>query len=240
MPTDLSTLASLCGGAWSLSAGSAPLLIAMFVAGATGSVTHCALMCGPLVLVQVAALPVSGCARARIVAGARFPYRLGRLISYGSLGTLAGAAGRGFSHQLAGGAESATIFLLLAAIVMASVAFRSGRPTRAGFLSAWIARKAKSFLGGGWWNGIRLGVVLGLLPCGLLYAALSVAASTANPMAGGTAMLAFCIGTMPSLVSIGTIGRSLGFHLPARFSSMPIVLNATLLALLAWRAWMAT
>ena len=44
-----------------------------------------------------------------------------------------------------------------------------------------------------------LGVVLGFLPCGLLYGALAAAAGTASTGKGALAMAAFAGGTMPAL-----------------------------------------
>ena len=43
------------------------------------------------------------------------------------------------------------------------------------------------------------GVAVGLLPCGLVYAALAVPVAIANPAWGALAMLAFGIGTVPAL-----------------------------------------
>lgn len=238
-PTDLSTLASLCGSVWSATGGVGPLALAMFVAGATGGVTHCALMCGPLVLAQVAALPVPPCASARLAAGARIPYHFGRLTSYGVLGALAGGFGRGIVRAIGGSAAPVALLLAIAAAIAAWAAWSPRSLDRTGYLSAWIARTARPLLGPGQLNGIRLGLVLGLLPCGLVYAALSVAASSASPVTGAALMLAFGAGTVPGLVSIGTIGRAIGIRFDRRLASLPLAINAALLALLAWRAWMA-
>ncbi len=45
--------------------------------------------------------------------------------------------------------------------------------------------------------GYLLGILLGFLPCGLLYGALIVAAATARPVTAALAMLAFALGTFP-------------------------------------------
>jgi hypothetical protein len=52
-------------------------------------------------------------------------------------------------------------------------------------------------------GGYLLGVALGFLPCGFLYAALAAAAATADPLQGALAMLAFGLGTVPALVLVG-------------------------------------
>jgi sulfite exporter TauE/SafE len=51
-----------------------------------------------------------------------------------------------------------------------------------------------------------LGLLLGLLPCGLLYAALAAAGGTASPLSGALAMAGFALGTMPALVAVGWLG----------------------------------
>jgi len=57
------------------------------------------------------------------------------------------------------------------------------------------------------WRGFGLGLVLGFIPCGLLYAALSTAATLGNPVAGAMGMAAFTVGTVPSLVAVGIAGH---------------------------------
>ena len=44
------------------------------------------------------------------------------------------------------------------------------------------------------------GVLLGFIPCGLLYAAVMMAATLANPLSGMVAMWLFTLGTMPALL----------------------------------------
>ena len=55
------------------------------------------------------------------------------------------------------------------------------------------------------------GVLLGFMPCGLLYAALMMAASLADPLMGMLAMWLFTLGTVPALliasVGIAFLGR---------------------------------
>ena len=46
---------------------------------------------------------------------------------------------------------------------------------------------------------ILLGATMGFLPCGLVYGMLMVAAGLGGPMEGGFGMLAFGLGTVPSL-----------------------------------------
>ena len=56
--------------------------------------------------------------------------------------------------------------------------------------------------------GLPLGLALGLLPCGLLYAALLAASATGGPAQGAIAMLIFGLGTMPALMAVGVAGQA--------------------------------
>src|SRR5689334_12667410 len=102
------------------------LLAGLFLAGAAGSVVHCAPMCGAFVLGQVSErmvrLPASQlCEWRRIGGGMLLPYHLGRLITYAVLGALAAgsaavvARSAWFAHLSAALlAAAAVLFLTLA------------------------------------------------------------------------------------------------------------------------------
>ena len=81
-----------------------------------------------------------------------------------------------------------------------------------------------------------LGVVLGFLPCGLLYGALAAAAGTASMGEGALAMAAFALGTVPALVAVGWGGLIVRrrLHDVARWIAPPLLLaNAALMLALA-------
>jgi uncharacterized protein len=81
-----------------------------------------------------------------------------------------------------------------------------------------------------------LGVVLGFLPCGLLYGALAAAAGTASVREGALAMAAFAVGTVPALIAVGWGGLILRRRLRdvARWIARPLlVANAPLMLALA-------
>ncbi len=54
-----------------------------------------------------------------------------------------------------------------------------------------------------WWTPFLLGVVWGLIPCGFLYAAQIKAAETSDLWRGGATMLAFGLGTLPTMLGVG-------------------------------------
>ena len=56
-----------------------------------------------------------------------------------------------------------------------------------------------------WWTPVLLGLVWGFMPCGFLYAAQIKAAETSNIWLGGVNMLAFGVGTLPSMLGVGML-----------------------------------
>jgi len=81
-----------------------------------------------------------------------------------------------------------------------------------------------------------LGVVLGFLPCGLLYGALAAAGGVASAQEGALIMAAFGLGTVPALVAVGWGGLIIRRRLRevARWIAAPLLLaNALLMLMLA-------
>lgn len=209
------------------------LLLGLFLAGAAGSTMHCVPMCGGFVLGQVAdriaRLPAARmCEWRRVGSGALLPYHLGRLTTYAALGAIGAAAA---SQLPLPRLVSAALLLLGAALFLAHLVKLLDRaPAGLTRLVAQFARRA----GGGY----PLGVVLGLLPCGFLYAALAAAAATGNPLYGGLGMVAFGLGTAPALIAVGIIGQAAGqrWHRTlAAAAPAVILLNAALLTVMAVR-----
>ncbi|AFZ24328.1 hypothetical protein Cylst_2089 [Cylindrospermum stagnale PCC 7417] len=54
-----------------------------------------------------------------------------------------------------------------------------------------------------WWTPALLGIFWGLMPCGFLYAAQIKAAATGNLWMGAATMLAFGLGTLPTMLGVG-------------------------------------
>ena len=234
MSGSLEFFASLCAAApWGGS-----LMLGLLLAGMAGSTMHCVPMCGGFVLGQaadgMARLPAARlCEWQRIRRGALLPYHLGRLTTYAGLGALGGtAAGRlpwfGFA--------SAGLLLVGAALFLAHVARVLPGLDRApaGWTRA-IARLAQHTSG-----GYPLGVVLGFLPCGFLYAALATTAATGSPLLGALGMLAFGLGTVPALVAVGIAGQAAGRRWQRGVTAAApavMLLNAALLTALALRGF---
>ncbi len=221
------------------------LMAALFLTGLTGSVSHCLGMCGPFVLTQMAArlesVPVSQMREWRRWTNAILPaYHLGRTLTYMGLGALAaGLAGKLADPQLF--QRLAALLLVGAALVLAAYAFPALRGFAAGsgawgrMLTGW-ARPLFTYPTG--LRGLVLGLLLGFIPCGLLYGALAAAAASGDALAGAFAMLFFALGTMPVLMLTGWFGQmaALRWRTAAqRIAPVLLLLNAGVLLYLALR-----
>jgi sulfite exporter TauE/SafE len=183
-----------------------PTLLGALVTGLVGGFGHCAGMCGPLVAaVSLASGPRPG------RAGALAPhllYNAGRVTTYtfagmvmGLTGSFVNVAGRvaGLQDAVAIGAGALMVVLGLGA---------------AGFFPA--ARRVEERLAGRLFGAVRglaggagpgraypLGLLLGLLPCGLSWSVFVGAAATGSPVQGALFALSFGLGTAVALLLLG-------------------------------------
>jgi len=224
--------------------GMAALAAALFLAGLAGSATHCAGMCGPFVLGQVSAGLAGRPTLSRLAAGALLPYHLGRLVIYTGLGAAAGLVSGAATH-IAGLRLVLPLLLGLGAVLLVVQAVgqgaawlpRLGLP--AGAIEALSRRAAPLMADPRGLRGFGLGLLLGFLPCGLVYGALAAAAASGSALGGAIGMAAFAAGTVPALVGVGLAGAYFGrrFAPALRVVGVPLLLlNAVVLGALALRA----
>ncbi len=175
----------------------------LLAAGLVGSVGHCLGMCGPLVILAGARYPRQGISSTPL----HLLYHAGRILMYTLMGIVAGFLS-GELGRVAGLAQIPGILSVVVGIgvVLAGLSYL-------GWLPFW----SRSIHSGGWWQktmkwtlrtpgsaGVFLmGVLNGLLPCGLVYESLLIAASSASPVTAGLGMLAFGAATIPALVVFG-------------------------------------
>jgi sulfite exporter TauE/SafE len=233
---DLADLAALCRPPGAGAALTAGYYAAMALGGLAGSALHCGPMCGGFVLAQVGrrlgAVPAARmCEASRLSAGLLPGYHAGRIATYAGLGALAGGLGSGLAALAPVRLAAAGLLALAAAAFLATaVGLGSGRLT-ARPIAAAVRRLGPA-------GGLPTGLVLGFLPCGLVYAALAGAAAAASPVAGALGLAAFGLGTVPMLAAVGVLGERIGRrHAGLVRTAAPWIMgvDAALLLLLAVR-----
>jgi uncharacterized protein len=194
----------------------------VFTLGLVSSL-HCVQMCGPIVLSYSVALDQAKTGVGRgfgTLLSGHLAYNAGRILTYSALGALAGLAGKTVAviGQLAGVSSTLAIvggvLMLVAGLVMfgafpAVQAFGGSffRIT-AGFLRPLSSLIASASVGG----RFLLGLALGLLPCGLIYAALLRALATGSALWGAATMAAFGVGTATALLAVGVFSSAIRRH----------------------------
>lgn len=238
------------------------LLVALFMAGLTGGFLHCTGMCGPFVLSQVGArlesIPATRMREWHRVTGAALvPYHLGRATTYALLGAMAGVLAGTLGGFATLKTVSAGLLILAGLLFIAQALPRLGpliarglplsltrlTPPGLGALERaaerlWSASLGKAarglFAAPVGWRGYILGLLLGFLPCGMLYGAVAAAAATGDPLGGAFGMLAFALGTVPALVGVGLAGHLAGLRwrtlITERVAPMLLALNGIVLS----------
>jgi len=167
--------------------------------GLVGSI-HCAGMCGPIAI----ALPLNNANFLTKFANA-LTYNIGRTITYGIMGLLFGFFGKGL--DLVGLQNS--VSLISGIIIILSVVFPALYKNR--FMSEKLSFNymgklhlslKKLFTRPSNFSLLIIGLVNGLLPCGLVYIALAGALSSASEVQGMIYMLIFGLATAPMLIAI--------------------------------------
>jgi sulfite exporter TauE/SafE len=219
------------------------VVLSLFAAGMVGSLFHCLGMCGPFVLAQIAARldgrPAEGFGEcARFGQATLVTYHLGRITTYAGLGALVGGLGAA-ATTLAGFAWLPSLVIALAALMFAAEATtRLGAwAASAGVAGGLAGRLIRRNPGA---TGYGLGLALGFLPCGLIYAGLIAAAGSGSALTGGLAMAALALGTAPMLIMVGYLGLAAGRRwllLARRLGPILMLANAAGLAVLAVHAW---
>lgn len=225
------------------------LLSSLFLTGLIGSASHCTGMCGPFVLSQVATrlerIPAAGMSEWHRLSGAALvPYHLGRATTYAVLGAVGGAAAGilagwgGFRFLAAALLALAAMFLMGMAVPRLKLLLGTA-PAGESWWSRSVGRLARPlFASPTGWRGWLLGMFLGFIPCGLLYAALAAAAATGDALASAFGMLAFAAGTVPALVAVGAVGHFAVSRWRApmlRWSPLLLAVNAGVLGFMAWQ-----
>jgi len=194
------------------------LVLSALVAGLVGSV-HCAAMCSAFAAASAVRPEPGSLAIVHPLAVLRRRIawvHAGRLGSYAALGAVVGALGQpalatdGLAAQRVVGTVANLMLLALAVSIgtgrpLATVLERAGLVIHRGLVPRVRSRVARPTLAG----RIAFGMLWGLTPCGLVYAVLPVAMFAGSAVDAAGVMLAFGLGTLPSLLVIGAMSGRL-------------------------------
>jgi sulfite exporter TauE/SafE len=190
------------------------LYLVFLATGFTVGFGHCIGMCGPIVV------SLSLNLKGKSVLIPHILYSTGRIITYAILGGIAGLTG---SFTILTSSilrlQKGVLILAGAMVLIMGLAMAGWLPLGRifrdddfykGFFSKWFHRLSASKSSSVY---LSLGLLLGLLPCGPVYTALIASAragmAAANSLqaffSGTLLMLAFGIGTVPSLLLIGKL-----------------------------------
>jgi uncharacterized protein len=172
-------------------------------------------------------------------------FNMGRIISYMLAGLLVGLIGL-FSNDVLTNSAEINIPRLVSAVFIMLVAFYI-----VDFKSslAWVEK-----LGHGLWRFIQpisrillpvksiqqafgLGLIWGWLPCGMVYSALVLSATSSSPLSGVLHMLAFGIGTLPSMLAVGYLSQELTRW--KKLKTVRLIMFLTMIVCSLWTAYLA-
>lgn len=182
-------------------------LLAVFLIGLLGG-THCIGMCGGIVTALSGPVLQPG---TRPDWRLHLAYNAGRMVTYVGLGAVFGALGSAtllFNHVLP---VQLALYLLSNLFLLALGAYLLGltvllAPLERG--GAWLWQRVQPLTRGllparSWRQALPLGLVWGLIPCGLIYSVLSTALVSGSAVQGALLMGCFALGTLPNLLLAG-------------------------------------
>jgi|SRR5690554_1043638 len=172
--------------------------------GLIGSL-HCLGMCGPIAL----ALPLNRKNNFNIFSGS-LSYNFGRIITYALLGYLFGLIGYGFF--MAGLQQwisiAVGIFMILSILWPRIIGKGSAAlPSFSLWLGKLKGEMGKRFGRKSNRNLLVIGLLNGLLPCGLVYMGLAGAVAMTTASEGALFMIFFGLGTLPMMLAIAVYGN---------------------------------
>ncbi|MSP33275.1 MAG: sulfite exporter TauE/SafE family protein [Rickettsiales bacterium] len=185
------------------------ILISLINLGFFGGFTHCSGMCGPFVLTQVSNrlqnISLAQFSRfEKLRSMALLPYHCGRITTYICIGFFCSLITKNLQEIDGFNIISGLLLLFAAAFFLQNLFGR--KIFKFNFRLPFHLPKIKNpsilkklFQNPYGFNGFLLGIILGFIPCGLLYGAFALSASIANPMLAALGMFLFGIMTFPAL-----------------------------------------
>ena len=175
------------------------------------STMHCVGMCGGIIGALSLSLPVETRNKKPKLFAYVMTYNIGRILSYGAAGLLAGAIGAGVLQST--GIESGhEVLRIIGVLMMVAIGL---------YLTGWLPQIASvEKIGIPLWKrlepigrklvpvaslpkALAYGLIWGWLPCGMVYFVLVWALTAGSAVNGSLTMVAFGLGTLPTLVTAG-------------------------------------
>ena len=184
-------------------------LLGFLMLGLIGGFGHCVGMCAPFVLFVSRQYTPAGAGR-RAALGVQAWYTVGRITTYMLLGFAAGSLGGvvELAGSLLGLQRAAAIIAGGALVAWGSLALCNLLPDFGtggrvfGRLSAALRGKVPG-------HPFVTGLFLGLLPCGLLYSAITASVARGSAVGGASALVLFGVGTVPALIGLSVADQLL-------------------------------
>ena len=185
----------------------AALFFAALTMGMIGSF-HCIGMCGPLAF----SLPLKNNSDLAKFAGTLL-YNSGRIVTYGALGLLFGLAGKSFSLFGFQQGLSITIGIVILLFLIAPKKWitQNGKHAVVSKFTGMVREAlGRLFFKRNYRSLFAIGLLNGLLPCGLIYMAIAGAVASADPFKSTLFMASFGLGTLPVMWSVSFFGNYIG------------------------------
>lgn len=186
-----------------------------FLMGLLGSV-HCIGMCGPLVM----ALPIAQKTNFQKWVALAL-YHIGKITSYALLGIVFGLLGSQFPFYIM--QQNLSIFIGVAMLLYVVYVFilKPKQIVNLNFLYKPIVNQlGKLFKHKSLATFLLIGFLNGLLPCGMVYLALTSALATQNLLNGGLFMVFFGLGTVPALLMVALGGQYMGITFRSKLQQL--------------------
>lgn len=207
-------------------------LLAAIVIGFLGGF-HCVGMCGPIAM----ALPVHTKSATQKILSI-LTYNAGRIITYSLFGVVFGAIGQSFvffglQQALSITMGSLILFFLIVSYFgkvqnpILSKAYFFVNKVKAGLSGLFRKRTYSSFF--------SIGMLNGLLPCGLVYMALAGALATGDILKGALFMAFFGLGTLPFMFAVTYYSNLISIKIRNRMRKVVPVVVAVMAVLMILR-----
>jgi sulfite exporter TauE/SafE len=189
-------------------------LLTPFLIGLAGSL-HCMGMCAPLV--------VAASRSGKNAITRNLHYNLGRILTYGMLGSIASFIGAGF--YLAGLQQWVSVIAGLSMLAIGILSIRIATPAYVqGFLfrfsNALKSKFQKLLNKRNLFATLLMGMINGLLPCGMTLVAIGYCLTLPGPTNGFLSMVLFGLGTLPAMVGFASITRFIVNRLRINYSTL--------------------